>query len=56
MFPHALLKTVKFRDAPGPLEIVKQIDTLLRKLPEIYSAPKNLAIKLARYNHNNSAV
>ena len=34
-FPRALIKTVKFREAPTPDELVKQINLVLMKLDQI---------------------
>ncbi|CAI2362003.1 unnamed protein product [Moneuplotes crassus] len=47
-FSRALIKTVKFREAPTPDELVKQINLVLMKLDQICTSAKNLTIRLER--------
>jgi len=45
-----LIKTVKCKENPDPLEMVRQLEMLIKKFPQIHSSFKNLSIKLERYN------
>lgn len=47
-FPIALLKTVKFREAPSPEELVKQLSLVYNRFEAIYSSSKNLTVRLER--------
>jgi hypothetical protein len=45
-FTHAYIKTVKFRESPKPEELLKQLGLVIDQFDRIYSAIKNLTIKV----------
>ena len=47
-FPSSLIKTIKFRTAPRPLELVKQINLVSKKMQSIATAARNLTIRLEK--------
>ena len=47
-FAHALVKTVKLWERPTPHELVKQLEVVLGKLPEIFSSGSALNIWMER--------
>eukprot|EP00831_Metopus_contortus_P066587 TRINITY_DN5939_c0_g1_i1.p1 TRINITY_DN5939_c0_g1~~TRINITY_DN5939_c0_g1_i1.p1 ORF type:complete len:357 (-),score=65.06 TRINITY_DN5939_c0_g1_i1:23-1093(-) len=47
-FKCAFIKTVKFRENPTPQELVKQLNLVIQKFPQISGNPKNLTIRLER--------
>lgn len=52
-FPTALLKTVKFREAPSPDELIKQIILVTERMESICLSVKNLTIRLERRAKNS---
>lgn len=50
LFQTAFIKTVKFKEAPTPEELIKQLNLVIQKLDHISSAPRNLTIRLERKN------
>lgn len=48
-FKDAFIKTVKFRENPTPQELVKQLNLVIQKFPQISGNPKSLTIRLERY-------
>ena len=53
-FPNAYLKTIKFRELPTPIELVKQISIITERLENIFSSDKNLTIRLERKQKENN--
>jgi len=47
-FAHALVKTVKLWERPTPYELIKQLEVVREKLPEIYDSGTTLNIWLER--------
>jgi len=47
-FAHALVKTVKLWERPTPYELIKQLEVVREKLPEIYESGTTLNIWLER--------
>jgi len=47
-FAHALVKTVKLWERPTPYELIKQLEVVKEKLPEIYESGTTLNIWLER--------
>lgn len=47
-FAHALVKTVKLWERPTPHELVKQLEVVLAKLPEIHASGSALNIWMER--------
>lgn len=47
-FAHALVKTVKLWERPTPYELIKQLEVVKEKLPEIYDSGTTLNIWLER--------
>lgn len=47
-FDQALIKTVKFREFPRPTELVKQLNLVINRFPEMCTSAKNLTIKLEK--------
>lgn len=47
-FSKAFIKTVKFKEAPKPEELIKQLSTVLDQLSTIFSTVKNLTIRVER--------
>lgn len=52
-FSHAFIKTVKFRENPSPEELFKQLQLILDQFEHIFSAVKNLTIKVERKNKSH---
>ena len=48
LFNTAFIKTVKFKETPTPEELIKQLNLVIQKLDHIWSAPRNLTIRLER--------
>ena len=53
MKSRTIIKTIKCKEEPEPAELAKQLEVLAKRLPDIYAAPKNMSIKLARKQANN---
>jgi hypothetical protein len=47
-FSQAFIKTIKFREAPKPEELVKQLSLVADQFSTIYSSVKNLTIRVER--------
>jgi hypothetical protein len=47
-FSQAFIKTIKFREAPKPEELVKQLSLVAEQFSTIYSSVKNLTIRVER--------
>lgn len=47
-FAHALVKTVKLWERPTPHELVKQLEVVLAKMPEIHASGQALNIWMER--------
>jgi hypothetical protein len=47
-FSQAFIKTIKFREAPKPEELVKQLSLVSEQFSTIYSSVKNLTIRVER--------
>lgn len=47
-FSQAFIKTVKFRESPKPEELNKQLSLVAEQFPAIYSAVKNLTIRVEK--------
>jgi len=47
-FSQAFIKTIKFREAPKPEELVKQLGLVADQFSTIYSSVKNLTIRVER--------
>lgn len=47
-FAHALVKTVKLWERPTPHELLKQLEVVFSKLPDIYSSGTALNIWMER--------
>jgi len=47
-FPRAVVKTVKFKPTPMPLELLKELELVREKLDRIVEAGRNLQIKVFR--------
>jgi hypothetical protein len=47
-FSHAYIKTIKFREAPKPEELNKQLNLVIDQFFKIYSAVKNLTIRVEK--------
>jgi hypothetical protein len=47
-FSHAYIKTIKFREAPKPEELNKQLNLVIDQFYKIYSAVKNLTIRVEK--------
>jgi hypothetical protein len=45
-FTHAYIKTIKFRESPKPEELFKQLGLVVDQFDKIFSAVKNLTIKV----------
>lgn len=53
-FSQVFIKTVKFRENPTPEELFKQLQLILNQFDHIFSAVKNLTIKVERKSKNPS--
>jgi len=51
-FDKAYVKTVKFKDAPHPVELINQLELVNSSFDKIYNRAKDLTIRLARKNEN----
>ena len=47
-FKQAFIKTVKFREGPKPDELNKQLNLVISQFNSIYSAVKNLTIRVEK--------
>jgi hypothetical protein len=47
-FSQAYIKTIKFREAPKPEELNKQLNLVIEQFPKIFSAVKNLTIRVEK--------
>jgi len=47
-FSHAYIKTIKFREAPRPDELNKQLNLVLDQFDKIFSSIKNLTIRVEK--------
>ena len=47
-FSHAYIKTVKFRECPKPEELHKQLNLVIDQFSTIFSAVKNLTIRVEK--------
>lgn len=47
-FQSAFIKTIKFRSAPSPGELTKQIKLVIEQFNHICHSPKNLTVRLHR--------
>jgi hypothetical protein len=47
-FPKVFIKTIKFKEVPKPLEIIKQLKKVLDQFEEIYNSVKNFIIKIEK--------
>ena len=47
-FPQAFIKTVKFKEAPKPNELNKQLQTVRDQFDKIYNSARNLTIRVER--------
>lgn len=52
-FQSAFIKTIKFRSAPSPGELTKQIKLVLEQFNHICHSPKNLTVRLHRIENEN---
>ncbi len=55
-FKQVYIKTVKFRENPSPEELYKQLQLILDQFDQIFSAVKNLTIKVERKNKNKNNI
>lgn len=55
-FSKIYIKTVKFRENPSPEELFKQLQLINGQFHSIYSAVKNLTIKVERKNKPNNTI
>jgi hypothetical protein len=49
-YSHAFIKTVKFRESPSTHELTKQIKLVTQQFEQIVVAPKNLTVRLQKFN------
>jgi hypothetical protein len=56
-FSQAYIKTIKFREAPKPDELIKQLNLVIEQFDKIYSSVKNLTIRVEKKpKQDNSAI
>jgi len=53
-FREAFVKTVKFREAPKPQELVKQLSLIYDQINSIFSSVKNLTIRVEKKHSGGS--
>ena len=53
-FTQAFIKTIKFKEAPRPDELNKQLLLVLDQFNKIYSGVKNLTIRVEKKTKNES--
>jgi hypothetical protein len=53
-FSHAYIKTIKFRECPKPEELHKQLNLVIDQFSVIFSAIKNLTIRVEKKTKENS--